>query len=109
MILKSKLWLNEFTMYREQKQGWRYEYLIFFDADVAILDTNSQNIDPWKKFEQFLVEYQPAVSTPDYVSLEPSGSFNFLVAAFLVLDSYTQQRNKSLVLILGRKLFVSVF
>lgn len=52
--------LYEEVLTREEKQGWKYKYLIFIDYDVQIGVAGSPiGVSPWRKFENFLLEYEP--------------------------------------------------
>ena len=51
----------------KETAGTSYQYYIFLDDDVemrAIGDTSTRN--PWRLFEEFLTEYEPAVGVPRY-------------------------------------------
>lgn len=52
--------LYEEVIQRENSQGWKYKYLIFLDGDVQIgVAGEPIGVSPWRKFENFLIEYEP--------------------------------------------------
>jgi len=54
---------------KEKRQGWRYLYYIFFDGDVRMGPVNpwwNTTVSGWRKFEEFLLNYEPAIGLPDF-------------------------------------------
>jgi len=65
--------LHQLALEKEQKQGWKYLYWIFLDYDVDLFvrehryPNSNTWIEPWRLFESYLLEYEPAIGLPYYL------------------------------------------
>ena len=62
--------LYKYVLEKERIQGWNYNYYIFIDGDISIRYSDSNlNISGWRRFEQYLLKYNPAVASVSYTSI----------------------------------------
>lgn len=55
--------LLQFLKEQEQQEG-KYDYLIFLDDDVRLEIEKKPQLDPFRTFEKWLLEWEPAVGVP---------------------------------------------